>query len=476
MANSSSLLVELPGGTLEVVVFGETGPLIIFCHGFPGSYKHEDLATAIADSGGTVWLMKYRGVDNSSGEFSFMNAIEDVEALIRRAQKIGYDKVGLFGYSAGAYYALNAAVRTQGVSAICLLSPVADMIRAARSGFENIVDLMVHSTKVIRLASFAELVASYAEVWRERNVLEIVKDLAGVPLLIIEGGDSERGDPKQAELLLEAAGEPKQLRILQAAGHYFDDFQSRNLLKEWLTEFFLHKIPFEQHIWRAGSITFKFFPYADLLPQEVRLSLAADLDEVADEVWNKDTEYWRKNDQLFTQAYGIAVAHSIKSGDAVGFLVYKRILIGSSIFLYVEGINFKPAYQHRGHFLHLCEKALEKERAEADGRSLYFVARTRNPGVLSIMQKFCVSIVPARNASALVLSEAENIAGFLFPNAEIDFPSMIMHNVYSQFSYKHDPAQKEQKGEVQHIFQGLGPHDAFFLVGEVSPLDAIKAE
>lgn len=224
-----TLRINSEGNALETLLFERTGAKqVLFCHGFPGIYKHLDLAENLFNVGFGVTVMKYRGVDCSEGFFDFTSAIKDVSAVTNylKDQAIAPNGIGIFGYSIGAYYALNVAVETQHIRSILALSPVTDLPRAARADFENIYDLMIDAQKIIRTRGVADLVASFAEVWKDFNVPERIGLIHNLPLLIIDGTSKEMGDPEQSKILYAAANEPKKTHWLEKAGHYFTEERS----------------------------------------------------------------------------------------------------------------------------------------------------------------------------------------------------------------------------------------------------------
>lgn len=226
-------------------------PVVLFCHGFPGVHQHMDLAEAVHRTGMAVLLLRYRGVGQSTGFFNFRDAIIDVEAAINylTTSGVGSRGIGLFGYSAGGYYGINAAVSRnaaspggQAVNAMCVLSPVVDLPRTALLKFENLYELMLSAPALIRVAGVDHLVATFAEIWRDHNVLDRVAMLDGTPILIVDGDDEEQGDPEQARMLYAAAREPKRLLFIPGARHYFDRPQDRTQLKQEIAEFFAREL------------------------------------------------------------------------------------------------------------------------------------------------------------------------------------------------------------------------------------------
>lgn len=233
------LRINSEGNALETLHFERSGAKqVLFCHGFPGIYKHLDLAENLFNGGFGVTVMKYRGVDSSEGFFDFTSAIKDVSAVTNylKDQAIAPNGIGIFGYSIGAYYALSIAAETQQIRSILALSPVTDLPRAARTDFENIYGLMIDAQKIIRTRGVADLVASFAEIWKDYNLVERMKLIHNLPLLIVDGTNEETGDPEQSRILYNAANEPKKSLWLENAGHYFTE--ERSELSEVARSFF----------------------------------------------------------------------------------------------------------------------------------------------------------------------------------------------------------------------------------------------
>lgn len=239
--SAEQLRISVRDESLEVIHFSKPeAPLVLFCHGFPGVYKHVDLAEKLFKAGFGVMVMKYRGVDSSTGFFDFTSAIEDVGVVVNYAvnSDIAPKGVGVFGYSIGAYYALNVAAETSLIRSVCALSPVSDLPRAARADFENIYQLMLDSQSMIRTRGVADLVASFAEVWERYNLPKRIRSIHDVPLLIIEGTKGEMSYPEQAQILYDAANEPKKLHWMTDASHFFTEPEERQQLSNMLQSFF----------------------------------------------------------------------------------------------------------------------------------------------------------------------------------------------------------------------------------------------
>ena len=98
---------------------------------------------------------------------------------------------------------------------------------------------MLDSQNLIRTRGVADLVASFAEVWERYNLPKRIKGVHNVSLLIIEGTKGEMSYPEQAQILYDIANEPKELRWMQDAGHFFTEPEERKQLLDMIRSFFI---------------------------------------------------------------------------------------------------------------------------------------------------------------------------------------------------------------------------------------------
>jgi len=99
-------------------------PTVLLLHGYPGNEKNLDVAQALRSKGWNVVFFHYRGAWGSEGEFSLVNAEQDVQAVLRYISKpenaaklrINPDLISIVGHSMGGHMAIagildNAAVK-----------------------------------------------------------------------------------------------------------------------------------------------------------------------------------------------------------------------------------------------------------------------------------------------------------------------------------------------------------------------------
>lgn len=89
-------------------------PTVLLLHGYPGNEKNLDVAQVLRSNGWNVLFFHYRGSWGSEGEFSFLNAEEDVQNVLRymtnkdNASQLGINPnlISIVGHSMGGHMAV----------------------------------------------------------------------------------------------------------------------------------------------------------------------------------------------------------------------------------------------------------------------------------------------------------------------------------------------------------------------------------
>ena len=111
--------------------FGKGRPVVIFCHGFAGFTRMDDVAQALCRAGCVALVPHHRGAWGSEGKYTITNAIGDAVNLVDHVSseeftaKYGTDPklVFLCGYSMGGNTALHAALLRPKVRGVILQAP-----------------------------------------------------------------------------------------------------------------------------------------------------------------------------------------------------------------------------------------------------------------------------------------------------------------------------------------------------------------
>jgi fermentation-respiration switch protein FrsA (DUF1100 family) len=208
---------------------------VIALHGHRGARYHcVGIGAALWRRGANVLLFDHRGRGSSEGKFMSLGHYETVDALAA----IGYTHsraaevpLGLIGYSMGAAVALMSAAREERVGAVVADSPFASERELVRSLLRKQISPL-HGP----IAVLTERLLPY-----DPGEIEPLKEVAKISpraTLFIHGMLDKTCDPEDSVRLYEAAGEPKELWLLEGAGHCDAYFADREAYCERVADFF----------------------------------------------------------------------------------------------------------------------------------------------------------------------------------------------------------------------------------------------
>ena len=117
-ATTTELTFEVNGKRMSGFIYQATGkgphPTALLLHGYPGNEKNLDVAQALRSNGWSVVFFHYRGAWGSEGQFSFLNAEQDVQTVLHYmrdkknadALRIDRNLVSTVGHSMGGHMAI----------------------------------------------------------------------------------------------------------------------------------------------------------------------------------------------------------------------------------------------------------------------------------------------------------------------------------------------------------------------------------
>jgi pimeloyl-ACP methyl ester carboxylesterase len=96
----------------------ESHPTILLLNGYPGNEKNLDVAQAMRRKGWNVVFFHYRGAWGSEGEFSIVNAEQDVQSVLQyinddnnaKRLRIDTEKISIVGHSMGGHMAIAGLI------------------------------------------------------------------------------------------------------------------------------------------------------------------------------------------------------------------------------------------------------------------------------------------------------------------------------------------------------------------------------
>ncbi len=222
----------------------DTDHVIIGCTGHRGS-KSEllGIGSALWRAHNNVLLFDFRGCgDSDPAPLSLAHKeLPDARAAIDFAQhRMPGARIGLIGYSMGAAIAILVAAGDPSVRVV-----VAD------SSFTSIHDVIAFAYSRYRLLPVRPIVllTDLINRWRHGypfgavRPIDVIGRIAPRPLLIIHGGKDGVTPVANAHRLYAAAGEPKDLWIVDDARHCGAYFLDREEYVRRVTGFFEHWLP-----------------------------------------------------------------------------------------------------------------------------------------------------------------------------------------------------------------------------------------
>jgi len=187
---------------------GASRGVVVHCHGNAGHVGvHAGMSTFLARSGYDLLAFDYRGYGRSEGSPSRKGLLDDVQGAIDFAKSKG-GRVLLFGQSLGASLAILAAAERPEVAAVVAEAPFTGWRAIAR-------DVVSRAP----LVSLLRAPLAWLLVGGGGDPVDAVASLSPRPLFLIHGERDEVIPPSMSKELFQAAGEPKELWIVEGARH-----------------------------------------------------------------------------------------------------------------------------------------------------------------------------------------------------------------------------------------------------------------
>lgn len=208
---------------------------VIALHGHRGARHHcVGIGAALWRRGASVLLFDHRGRGSSEGDlvslghFETLDALAAIEYALSRAPGV---PLGMVGYSMGASVAIMAAARDGRVRAIIADSPFASERKMVRGLLRKQLGPL-H----VPIAGLSEHLLPYdpAEVEPLGEVIRV----SPCATLFIHGLLDKTCNPNDSVMLYEAAGDPKELWLLEGEGHCDAYFADRETYCETVGAFF----------------------------------------------------------------------------------------------------------------------------------------------------------------------------------------------------------------------------------------------
>lgn len=212
--------------------------VVVGCTGHRGA-KHEllGIGAALWRAQNNVLLFDFRGCcdsDMAAGSLAHLEVADARAAVYFALERKPNARIGMIGYSMGAAVAILVTAATPSVAAV-----VSD------SSFASATDVVAHAYRRRGLPVQPFLVFTDAvNRWRYQYPLsavrpvDMVRQIAPRPLLLIHGSADPLVPVEQARQLYDAAGDPKELWIVKDGRHCGAYFADREGYISRVTQFF----------------------------------------------------------------------------------------------------------------------------------------------------------------------------------------------------------------------------------------------
>jgi putative redox protein len=232
---------------LLYVAPGNTGRIIINCHGFTGSKEGGgralELGTELSRRGWSTLLFDFSGNGESEGNFADLTLsgqIDDLTCAVDWVVKRGYNQIVTVGRSFGGSTVICQAARDHRIAGVCTWAAPARLMDLFTSFTDESLD---SPEEMVTMAGENGVIYLKKAFFRDLQLYDVPREAAPLsprPLLIIHGTGDGVVPPGDARLIFEAAGEPKKLVWIEGGDHQFTGhyLQVWENLFAWLNKHF----------------------------------------------------------------------------------------------------------------------------------------------------------------------------------------------------------------------------------------------
>jgi uncharacterized protein len=232
--------LKIPSPTGELTAFYHTKttsprPLLLICHGFCGSPDGGsgiELAEELVQRDFSVLRIRFTPQQPLSHQMG------EIGAAINFCRQHLTSRIALLGRSMGAAASLAFAARNPELSGLCLMASPADLPQTFRHGLGKYYERLEtgETVEFVSEGITVHLEPEFVRDFARHDLLADVRNLSGMPLLIIHGLADETVPVENGRQLFAAAGQPKDLVLLPGVPHSFvgqaEHFVS--LVADWL--------------------------------------------------------------------------------------------------------------------------------------------------------------------------------------------------------------------------------------------------
>lgn len=221
-------------------------PALCLCHGIPGGGPPDPsdpgypaLAERFSQAGFITAIFNFRGTGNSEGNFDIAGWTRDLVVVLDylyNMSEVDRRKISVMGFSAGAAVSVYIASQDSRVSSLIICACPTQFHFATNHDSAESAIAQFRDIGIIRDKDFPTSVADWMAGFNKVKPIAWIENISPRPLLIIQGTNDDVVDPTSALALHERAGEPKEILLVEGAGHRLRlDEQAMDGAINWLT-------------------------------------------------------------------------------------------------------------------------------------------------------------------------------------------------------------------------------------------------
>ncbi len=218
---------------------------VCVCHGIPSGNPPDPsdggyplLAERICHEGLVVFIFNFRGTGVSGGNLDMLGWARDLKAAIDylcTLPEVDRSHLSLLGFSGGAAVSIHVASRDTRISSVVACACPAEFTFLTNIGNPSSVIDRFYRIGVIRDKDFPPSVEEWINGFGLISPIKYIAGIAPRPLLLVHGNNDETVDVSHAYKLYARAREPKQIIIVDGAGHRLrQDDRAMAIVIDWL--------------------------------------------------------------------------------------------------------------------------------------------------------------------------------------------------------------------------------------------------
>ncbi len=203
-------------------------PTVCICHGIPSGAPpdpddggYPELAERMCGEGFAAFIFNFRGTGASGGNFDILGWTKDLKAAIDylwTLPEVNRSCLALLGFSGGAAVSVYVAAQDKRISCVSACACPAELTFFNADEPQPIIDHFRH-IGAIRDEDFPPSVPSWLSGFRLVSPIQYIAGTAPHPLQLVHGNQDKTVKVEDAYRLYAQAREPKQLIIVDGAGH-----------------------------------------------------------------------------------------------------------------------------------------------------------------------------------------------------------------------------------------------------------------